>query len=110
MLNIGTSGRTTVLFPNAIQRESRVRAGQTLTLGGPGAGYSIVPQGPAGVELVQVIATTRPLTLAELNRLARSRARRPSCRWGGRGGSPRDLAVQLDGAQATAAGPNAWPA
>jgi hypothetical protein len=107
VLNIGTSGRTTVLFPNTIQRDSRVRAGQTISLGGPGAGYNIVPQGPAGVELVQVIATTRPLTLVELNQIGAQQGASPFVSLGRSGEEvARDLAVQLTGAQSMAVGPS----
>jgi hypothetical protein len=107
VLNIGTSGRATVLFPNAVQREARVRAGQTLILGGPGAPYSIVPQGPAGVELVQVIASARPLTLAELTRLSQAPQGASPFVSLGRSGEEvaRDLAVQVTGTQAASQGP-----
>jgi hypothetical protein len=107
VINIGTSGRATVLFPNTIQPDSRVRAGQTISLGAPGAGYNIVPQGPAGVELVQVIATTRPLTLAELNRMGSQQGASPFTSLGRSGDElVRDLAVQLSGAQSMAVGPS----
>ncbi len=107
VLNVGTSGKTTVLFPNTMQRDSHVRAGQTLTLGAPGAGYNIVPQGPAGVELIQVIATSIPLTLAELNLLGAQQGASPFVSLGRSGEEvARDLAVQVTGGQAAAAGPS----
>lgn len=98
VLNIGSSGRATVLFPNYFQRETRIRAGQVLTLGSPGAGYNIVPQGPAGVELVHVVATTRPLSLPELNQLAAQPGASPFLSLGRSGEElTRDLAVQMTG-------------
>jgi hypothetical protein len=103
VLNIGSSGRATVLFPNQIQRESRVRSGQALTLGGPGAGYQIVPQGPAGVEMVHVVATTRPLSLPELNQLAAQPGASPFLSLGRSGEDvARDLAVQVNSPEALA--------
>lgn len=103
VVNIGSSGRATVLFPNQFQRDTRVRAGQVLTLGGPGAGYQIVPQGPAGVELVHVVASTRPLTLPELNQLAGQPGVSPFVSLS-RGADEvmRDLALQATGPQAIA--------
>ncbi len=107
VLNVGTSGRTTILFPNRMQRESRVRAGQVLTLGGPGAGYSIAPQGPTGIELVEVVATSRPLTLPELNQLTGQPSASPFLSMGRSAEEvTRDLAMQVTGPQAMAAGPN----
>ncbi len=104
VLNIGSSGRATVLFPNQMQRDSRVRAGQVLTLGGPGAGYQIAPQGPAGVEMVHVVATTRPLSLPELNQLAAQPGASPFLALGRSGEEvTRDLAIQATGPEAVAA-------
>ncbi len=103
VLNIGSSGRATVLFPNQIQRESRVRGGQVLTLGGPGAGYQIVPQGPAGVEMVHVVATSRPLSLPELNQLAAQPGASPFLSLGRSGEEvARDLAIQVTSPEALA--------
>lgn len=103
VLNIGSSGRATVLFPNQIQRDSRVRGGQVLTLGGPGAGYQIVPEGPAGVEIVHVVATSRPLTLPELNQLAAQPGASPFLSLGRSGEQvTRDLAVQVTSPEALA--------
>lgn len=104
VLNIGTSGRATVLFPNQFQRESRVRAGQVLRLGGPGAPYQIVPQGPAGVEMVHVVASSRPLTVPELSQLAAQPGASPFLALGRNAEEvARDLAIQATGPEATAA-------
>ncbi|SFL16091.1 DUF4384 domain-containing protein [Falsiroseomonas stagni] len=103
VLNIGSSGRATVLFPNQFQRDSRVRAGQVLTLGGPGAGYNIVPQGPAGVEMVHVVASTRPLSVPELTQLAAQPGASPFVSLGRSADEvTRDLAVQATGPTAVA--------
>lgn len=64
VINVGTSGKTTVLFPNAANPFNRVRAGQTITLPAPGSRWGIQAQGPAGIEVIKVIASSspRPLT------------------------------------------------
>ena len=63
VLNVGASGRTTVLFPNAHQPEIRVPANQIVEVSPPSSGAGIQVGGPTGRELVKVIATTRPTPL-----------------------------------------------
>ena len=63
VLNVGASGRTTVLFPNAHQPETRVPAGQVVEVPPPGSTARIQVSGPTGRELIKVIATTSPTPL-----------------------------------------------
>ena len=63
IVNIGTTGKTTVLFPNAIHRTNRIAAGQTLMLPRPGAGWGIQTQGPGGVEVIKVFVSSSPRAL-----------------------------------------------
>ena len=63
VLNVGASGRTTVLFPNAHQPETRVPANQVVEVPPPDSGARIQVGGPTGRELIKVIATTRPTPL-----------------------------------------------
>ena len=63
VLNVGASGRTTVLFPNAHQSETRVAGGQVVEVPPPESGARIEVGGPTGRELIKVIATTRPTPL-----------------------------------------------
>ena len=65
VLNVGASGRTTVLFPNAHQPETRVPAGQVVEVPPPGSRERIRVRGPTGRELIKVIATTHPTPLFE---------------------------------------------
>ena len=58
VLNVGASGRTTVLFPNAHQPEIRVPANQVVEVSPPGSGPGIRVVGPTGRELIKVVATT----------------------------------------------------
>ena len=63
VLNVGASGRTTILLPNAHQPEVRVAAGQVVEVSPPESGARIQVGGPTGRELIKVIATTRPTPL-----------------------------------------------
>jgi hypothetical protein len=77
VLNVGSSGRVSVVFPNYYQRDMRVRAGQTVRIPAEGSNWHIDVQGPPGVEVIQVIASKEPLRLAELQRLAGSSEQNP---------------------------------
>ena len=63
VLNVGASGQTTVLFPNAFQTETRVAANQVVEVPAPNSGASIRVGGPTGRELIKVIASTTPTPL-----------------------------------------------
>ena len=58
VMNVGPSGNSTLLFPNALQTNSRVAANQIVEIPPPGTGASIRVSGPVGRELIKVIATT----------------------------------------------------
>ena len=58
VLNVGASGRTTILFPNANQPEIQVPANQVVEVSPPESGASIRVGGPTGRELIKVIAST----------------------------------------------------
>ena len=63
VLNVGASGRTTVLFPNEHQSETRVRANQVVEIPSRKSKASISVRGPTGGELIKVIASTKPTPL-----------------------------------------------
>ena len=63
VLNVGASGQTTVLFPNAYQTETKVSANQVVEVPSPNSGASIRVGGPTGRELIKVIASTKPTPL-----------------------------------------------
>ena len=65
VLNVGPSGNTTLLFPNAVQKDARVRANQVVQIPGAGSGTSITVSGPVGRELIKVVASTSPVPLFE---------------------------------------------
>lgn len=67
LINVGTSGRVTVLFPNQYRPDGFIAAGKTYRTGTKGEmPFKIRARGPAGRELVKVIATLQPLDLASL--------------------------------------------
>ncbi len=61
LVNIGTSGAVTVLFPNRFHPSHAVAAGQTESIPAAAAGFDLVIQGPPGFEHVRAIATDRPV-------------------------------------------------
>jgi hypothetical protein len=93
VVDIGTSGAVTVLFPNAVDRDNRIAAGQTLRLGrGP---WNIVAGGPDGTEVIKVFASRSPRSIFAEGRF---RPAGPFSAYGGDSASAaRDLAVGLAG-------------
>ena len=77
VLNVGSSGKVSVIFPNFYQRDSHVHAGQTVAIPADTAGWRIDVAGPPGVEVIKIIATRERLDLAELKRLGDSSADAP---------------------------------
>lgn len=77
VLNVGSSGRVAVVFPNHYQRNMRVRGGETVRIPAEGANWHIDVAGPPGVEVIMVVASREPLRLRELERLAGASEDRP---------------------------------
>lgn len=65
LLNVGTSGKLTVLFPNAIRRENFVSANQIYSIPAADYGFEYELQGPPGVEKLKAIATLEKKELLE---------------------------------------------
>jgi Domain of unknown function (DUF4384) len=104
VVDVGSSGRVAVLYPNHFQRDARVKAGSTVKIPGDRAGWQINVNGPAGVDLIQVIASRRPLTLPELNQLVRTNEKSPLITLGRSAEEfARDLVPQLKPQTASAA-------
>lgn len=61
LINIGTSGDVTVIYPNRFHPSHFVRAGQDVTIPPPDAGFTLTVQGPPGFDQVRAIATTEPV-------------------------------------------------
>lgn len=72
VLNIGASGKVTQLFPNAMQSDNRVKAGETVEIPGKASGAAITVNGPVGAELIKVIATSKPVAVIPASRIQKS--------------------------------------
>ena len=61
VINIGTSGQTTLLFPNKWHPDNKVENGKTYRIPPEGSDYAFKVMGPAGTERVKVIACVEPI-------------------------------------------------
>ena len=67
LVNVGTSGHITILYPNAYTPNHAVKAGQTYSVPGADEQYALTLSGPEGVELVYALFTTVPARFIEAN-------------------------------------------
>lgn len=67
LLNIGTSGKLTVLFPNGIHPDNHVEGGAWHEIPGDSYGFEYELQGPPGMEKLKAVATLEPVALLESN-------------------------------------------
>jgi len=97
VVDVGSSGRVTVLYPNFLQQNSRVRAGSTVSIPSARTRWQIKVGRPIGIDLIQVIASRRPLTLPELTQLSRGSGSNPVVSLGRSAEDvARDLVLQLN--------------
>jgi hypothetical protein len=61
IVNVGTSGEVTILFPNRFSGGHGVKAGRTYRIPDAGDSYELVLNGPPGVELVYALLTLKPV-------------------------------------------------
>jgi hypothetical protein len=105
VLNVGTSGRVAVIFPNFHQRNMRVRAGQTVSIPANGARWKIDIVGPPGIEVIKIIASREPLQLPEILRLISTTPEQPLLSLGRSGEEvARDLMPQIASPSASLSG------
>ena len=96
VLNVGTSGRVAVIFPNFHQRDMQVRAGQTVSVPAGSASWRIDIVGPPGIEVIKVIASKEPLKLPEILKLTGATPEQPLLSLGRSGEEvARDLVPQI---------------
>jgi hypothetical protein len=96
VMNIGTSGRVAVIFPNFHQRDMQVQAGHTVAIPADGASWKIHIAGPPGIEVIKIIASKAPLNLPEILKLGGATAAQPILSLGRSGEEvARDLVPQL---------------
>ncbi len=65
LLNIGTSGKLTVLFPNSIHAENFIQAGRDYRIPDSDSDFEYELQGPPGVEKLKAVATLKKVPLLE---------------------------------------------
>jgi hypothetical protein len=63
LVDLGTDGTVTVLFPNPYDRDNRVKAGERFVYPTPEMGADIEAQPPAGRGMVRAFLTAKPLDL-----------------------------------------------
>lgn len=63
LVDLGTDGTVTILFPNPYDRNNRVRAGQEIVFPSQGMGSEIRALPPVGRGMVRAFLTPRPLEL-----------------------------------------------
>ena len=86
LINKGTSGKVTVLYPNPYAPDEKIKAGTRYAVPGPEVNYELPISGPPGEEMVWAVATLKPV--------------RP----GARGPAPTDVSVLTRDINVQAAG------
>jgi hypothetical protein len=61
LVNVGTSGEVTILFPNRFSGSHGVKGGKTYSVPEAGDSYELEIKGPPGVELVYALVTLKPV-------------------------------------------------
>ena len=79
LLDLGTSGNVTVLFPNYYTKSNAVKADAEYIIPDPSAGFEFDVTGPKGIDLIRAIASKEPSVdlkdvMATFNADARSQA------------------------------------
>jgi hypothetical protein len=59
LVNVGTSGEVTILFPNRFSGGNGVKSGKTYRIPDPADGYELQVKGPPGVELIYALVTLK---------------------------------------------------
>jgi hypothetical protein len=65
LVNMGTSGRLTVLYPNSLHHDNRITANYLYRIPSPSDGFEYELTGPPGTERVKAIATLDDVALLE---------------------------------------------
>lgn len=65
LVNVGTSGKITILFPNRFSGGHDVKGKQVYTIPAPDDNYELAVSGPPGVELIYALVTSKPVKFVE---------------------------------------------
>jgi hypothetical protein len=60
LLDVGTDGKVTILFPNKFHKKNKIKAGKFYSVPGKDAKWQMRIKGPAGKEVIKAIATLEP--------------------------------------------------
>ena len=63
VINVGPSGQTAMLFPNAHQKDNKIPGNRAVEIPSAASGASIKVAPPVGRELIKVVASTSPVPL-----------------------------------------------
>ncbi len=67
LIDYDPSGKVKVLFPNRYYQNNFIRAGEAYTIPGGEYGFKLTIEPPTGIERIKAIATTKPLSLFDLD-------------------------------------------
>lgn len=65
LVNVGTSGKITILFPNRFSGGHEIKGKQVYTIPAPDDSYELAVSGPPGVELIYALVTSKPVKFVE---------------------------------------------
>ncbi len=66
LINYGTSGKLTVLLPNALSQDNFIKGNRIYAIPGQDYPFDYILSGPPGTERIKAIATTRKINLIDL--------------------------------------------
>ncbi|MBI1205439.1 MAG: DUF4384 domain-containing protein [Rhodopseudomonas sp.] len=69
VFDIGTSGHTTLLFPNKFHENARLKPGAKISIPGEKDDWSITVDGPVGADYVIALATSRKMSKQATERM-----------------------------------------
>ncbi|SMH31934.1 DUF4384 domain-containing protein [Azospirillum agricola] len=70
VVDVGTSGKVHIVYPNQFQTDNRVRPNKPVRIPSGGDDFALKVGGPAGTEVLKIIATTSPQPLFPAGQLA----------------------------------------
>ncbi len=66
LLNLGSSGKMTMLFPNAIFQDNFIKGGETYAIPGQDYPFNYILSGPSGTERIKAIGTLNRINLMDM--------------------------------------------
>jgi len=94
LIDIGTSGAVTRIFPNEWHQSNQVKAGETYRIPVPDASFVFRVKPPAGIEFIKAIATLEPLKAVAT---AQQEAKGSFVEFKAPGALLKDVGVELNG-------------